>query len=145
MLFVQATTGGGGWPMSVCLTPELEPFFGGTYSRPTARARMLGLLPAVAGLEQEPADQRRRSAGGAIRSTARPTAPDAELPDRAALPIAGRRSRGFGRAQVPRLSTNFLLRYGAGRTMEGARHGTPSRDERAASTTTRARLPSLRH
>jgi uncharacterized protein len=28
---VQAMTGGGGWPMSVFLTPELEPFFGGTY------------------------------------------------------------------------------------------------------------------
>ncbi|MGE5360563.1 MAG: thioredoxin domain-containing protein, partial [Bacteroidales bacterium] len=31
MLFVQATTGSGGWPMSVWLTPELEPFYGGTY------------------------------------------------------------------------------------------------------------------
>ncbi len=31
MSFVQATTGGGGWPMSVFLTPEKNPFFGGTY------------------------------------------------------------------------------------------------------------------
>jgi uncharacterized protein YyaL (SSP411 family) len=31
MTFVQATTGGGGWPMSVFLTPELKPFLGGTY------------------------------------------------------------------------------------------------------------------
>jgi len=31
MSFVQATTGSGGWPMSVFLTPELKPFFGGTY------------------------------------------------------------------------------------------------------------------
>src|SRR2546425_10233282 len=31
MAFVQATTGGGGWPMSVWLTPDLKPFFGGTY------------------------------------------------------------------------------------------------------------------
>jgi uncharacterized protein len=31
MTFVQATTGSGGWPMSVWLTPELKPFFGGTY------------------------------------------------------------------------------------------------------------------
>src|SRR5512141_2321795 len=28
MLFVQATAGSGGWPMSVWLTPELEPFYG---------------------------------------------------------------------------------------------------------------------
>src|SRR5260221_14029011 len=34
MAFVQATTGGGGWPMSVFLTPELRPFFGGTYFPP---------------------------------------------------------------------------------------------------------------
>jgi uncharacterized protein len=31
MTFVQATTGGGGWPMSVWLTPGLKPFVGGTY------------------------------------------------------------------------------------------------------------------
>ena len=37
MLFVQATTGGGGWPMSVWLTPDLKPFFGGTYFAPDAR------------------------------------------------------------------------------------------------------------
>src|SRR5271157_425552 len=28
---VQIISGHGGWPMSVFLTPELEPFFGGTY------------------------------------------------------------------------------------------------------------------
>lgn len=37
MTFVQATTGGGGWPMSVFLTPELKPFFGGTYFPPEDR------------------------------------------------------------------------------------------------------------
>ncbi len=37
MMFVQATTGSGGWPMSVWLTPELRPFFGGTYFPPDAR------------------------------------------------------------------------------------------------------------
>src|SRR5215472_16842933 len=31
MTFVQATTGSGGWPMSVWLTPDLKPFVGGTY------------------------------------------------------------------------------------------------------------------
>ena len=34
MTYVQATQGGGGWPMSVFLTPELAPFFGGTYFPP---------------------------------------------------------------------------------------------------------------
>src|SRR5437773_388549 len=37
MTFVQATTGSGGWPMSVWLTPELKPFYGGTYFPPDAR------------------------------------------------------------------------------------------------------------
>jgi hypothetical protein len=37
MTFVQATTGGGGWPMSVWLTPDLEPFVGGTYFPPEDR------------------------------------------------------------------------------------------------------------
>ena len=31
MAAVQAMTGNGGWPMSVWLTPDLEPFYGGTY------------------------------------------------------------------------------------------------------------------
>src|SRR6476660_7690096 len=37
MAYVQATTGGGGWPMSVWLTPELRPFVGGTYFPPDNR------------------------------------------------------------------------------------------------------------
>src|SRR6266403_5737160 len=37
MTFVQATTGGGGWPMSVWLTPDLKPFVGGTYFPPEDR------------------------------------------------------------------------------------------------------------
>jgi uncharacterized protein len=34
MAFVQASTGSGGWPMSVWLTPGLQPFYGGTYYPP---------------------------------------------------------------------------------------------------------------
>jgi uncharacterized protein YyaL (SSP411 family) len=37
MLFVRATTGSGGWPMSVWLTPALKPFFGGSYFPPVPR------------------------------------------------------------------------------------------------------------
>lgn len=37
MLFVQATTGSGGWPMSVWLTPSLKPFYGGSYFPPVER------------------------------------------------------------------------------------------------------------
>jgi uncharacterized protein YyaL (SSP411 family) len=34
MSFVQLTTGGGGWPLTVFLTPTQAPFFGGTYFPP---------------------------------------------------------------------------------------------------------------
>src|SRR3954467_7613535 len=37
MTFVQATTGSGGWPMSVWLTPALKPFYGGTYFPPESQ------------------------------------------------------------------------------------------------------------
>jgi uncharacterized protein YyaL (SSP411 family) len=40
MAAVQTLTGGGGWPMSVFLTPALEPFFGGTYFPPDDRHGM---------------------------------------------------------------------------------------------------------
>ena len=39
MTYVQATTGSGGWPMSVFLTPGRLPFFGGTYFPPDDRLR----------------------------------------------------------------------------------------------------------
>jgi len=37
---VQALTGSGGWPLSVFLTPDLQPFFGGTYFPPERRYGM---------------------------------------------------------------------------------------------------------
>ena len=48
---VQLLTGRGGWPMSVFLTPDLRPFYGGTYWPPTARMGMPGfgqVITAVA-------------------------------------------------------------------------------------------------
>jgi uncharacterized protein len=51
MAAVQAMTGRGGWPMSVFLTPDLQPFYGGTYWPQTARMGMPGfdqVLEAVA-------------------------------------------------------------------------------------------------
>ncbi len=37
MSAVQAMTGSGGWPLNVCLTPQLKPFIGGTYFPPETR------------------------------------------------------------------------------------------------------------
>jgi len=47
MTFVQATTGGGGWPMNVFLTPELKPFLGGTYFPPDDRHGRPGFLQVL--------------------------------------------------------------------------------------------------
>jgi len=44
---VQAMTGQGGWPMSVFLTPEQKPFFGGTYWPLYGRGGMLGFGDVV--------------------------------------------------------------------------------------------------
>ncbi len=40
MNFVQLTTGRGGWPMNVFLTPDKRPFYGGTYFPPVSRYNM---------------------------------------------------------------------------------------------------------
>ena len=59
MTFVQATSGQGGWPLNVFLTPELKPFFGGTYFPPDSRYGRPGFLQAPAA---GPASSGRRAA-----------------------------------------------------------------------------------
>jgi hypothetical protein len=56
MTFVQSTTGSGGWPLNVFLTPDLKPFFGGTYFPPDARygrPSFLQVLQQIANLWKE--------------------------------------------------------------------------------------------
>ena len=134
MSFVQATTGGGGWPMSVWLTPDLEPFFGGTYFPPENRwgnpgfGAVLAQIAAawrshrgrIAESARDAVEQLRRQAavepgGEAAASNA---VPDASLADRGFA--AFRRAfdpqcGGFGDApKFPRPAVfNFLFRYHA--------------------------------
>ena len=49
---VQAMTGHGGWPMSVFLTPTLEPFFGGTYFPPADSRGMPGFPRLLLGVHR---------------------------------------------------------------------------------------------
>lgn len=42
MTYAQAVNGSGGWPLSVWLTPELKPFFAGTYFPPEDRGGRMG-------------------------------------------------------------------------------------------------------
>jgi uncharacterized protein YyaL (SSP411 family) len=56
MTFVQSTTGGGGWPLNVFLTPDRKPFFGGTYFPPDeryGRGSFLSVLQQVATIWRE--------------------------------------------------------------------------------------------
>jgi hypothetical protein len=53
MTAVQAMTGQGGWPLSCFLTPDLKPFYGGTYFPPVnmhGRASFIQVLRQLAGL-----------------------------------------------------------------------------------------------
>src|SRR3989440_2176190 len=50
MAAVQAMTGSGGWPMNVFLTPDLQPFYGGTYFPPSDRHGLPGFPRVLAGV-----------------------------------------------------------------------------------------------
>jgi uncharacterized protein YyaL (SSP411 family) len=131
MTFVQATTGGGGWPMSVWLTPDLEPFYGGTYYPPESRwghpgfASVLRQIasawrtdrPRVIESARDIIEQLRKSVAVEAAGSGKPV-PDPSILDSGFF--AFRRTfdthlGGFGGApKFPRPSVhNFLLRYWA--------------------------------
>jgi len=60
MQFVQATTGSGGWPMSVWLTPELQPFFGGTYFPPSSQWGRPGFVDVLTEISRAWRDDRKQ-------------------------------------------------------------------------------------
>jgi uncharacterized protein YyaL (SSP411 family) len=86
MTAVQLLTGGGGWPMSVWLTPEKEPFFGGTYFPPRDGARgamrgFLSILEEIAALYGRDRDRVTRATGTlvqAVRTALAASGPPAE-------------------------------------------------------------------
>jgi uncharacterized protein YyaL (SSP411 family) len=134
MTFVQATTGSGGWPMSVWLTPDLKPFYGGTYFPPSSRwgrpgfVDILGEIARVWDAEQTKVQQSAESLTTQLRGVERAGAPSAEVPGVAALDRAASEFRnlfdhvhgGFGGApKFPRPSELlFLLRYWALQNLE---------------------------
>ncbi|MBF0499729.1 MAG: thioredoxin domain-containing protein [Candidatus Riflebacteria bacterium] len=52
MDFCQATTGGGGWPLSVFLTPDRKPFYAGTYFPRESRYGMPGILDILGHIDR---------------------------------------------------------------------------------------------
>ncbi|HYL34511.1 MAG TPA: thioredoxin domain-containing protein [Bryobacteraceae bacterium] len=129
MAYVQAATGSGGWPMSVFLTPDLRPFFGGTYFPPDNRYGRPGfpvLLERIAEAWKNEHDRIIQSSGDVINQLAQYTEgpPSAGgIPDQSVLDSAFQYFRrtfdsehgGFGDApKFPRpVVFNFLLRYHA--------------------------------
>ncbi|CAN5634170.1 thioredoxin domain-containing protein [soil metagenome] len=58
MMSVQMLTGHGGWPMTVFLTPEGKPFYGGTYYPPEDRGGMPGFPRVLHGVAEAYHDRR---------------------------------------------------------------------------------------
>ncbi len=71
MTFTQALTGQGGWPMTVFLTPDLEPFYAGTYFPPTDQHGRPGFPRLLASIEQAWRDQREQVVQSAATITER--------------------------------------------------------------------------
>ncbi len=139
MSFVQATTGAGGWPMTVFVTPELKPFYGGTYFPPTSRWGRPGfadLLRELARVWKEDRPRVEQAARELLNRLRAVTGADAR--GRAESAVAGeealdvaveqyqmafdRRHGGFGDApKFPRPSELlFLLREFGRRRAKGA-------------------------
>ncbi len=130
MSAVQAMTGRGGWPMSVFLTPDGQPFFGGTYYPPEDKHGMPGFRRVILSVEQAWKSRKKEIEDSAADMTA-------HLADLAKLPkvdseqplgieileaaaVALRRQfdpvhGGFGQApKFPHpMDLRFLLRHGA--------------------------------
>nr|CAG8435419.1 8160_t:CDS:10 [Entrophospora candida] len=61
MTYVQALTGHGGWPMSVFLTPELYPIFGGTYWPAQDQPGFPSILKRISALWKQKPDELRKA------------------------------------------------------------------------------------
>jgi len=135
MLFVQASTGSGGWPMSVWLTPERKPFFGGTYFPPDNRYGRPGFRAILENLARAWKDDRARveESGAKVIEQLKEYAAHGEGSGEAGRPaldsafygfrrMFDSRLGGFGGApKFPRPSVhNFLLRYYAATKNEEA-------------------------
>ncbi|MBP7475976.1 MAG: thioredoxin domain-containing protein [Pyrinomonadaceae bacterium] len=124
MNFVQLTTGRGGWPMNVFMTPDKKPFFGGTYFPPSSRYGMPSWQQVLASLSvafREKRDDLETSANHIIGEMRRLSSVEAgalstDLLDAAFgsyMKTFDTANGGFGGApKFPAaMSLEFLLRY----------------------------------
>jgi uncharacterized protein YyaL (SSP411 family) len=137
MAYVQALTGHGGWPLSAWLTPELKPFYGGTYFPPEDRQGRAGFPTVLRAIASGWKDEREKLVTeservlGALRDYHGGKQPEDGPPKAEPLAVAGgaafekcfqyfyenfdTTNGGFGGApKFPRASNlNFLLRAAA--------------------------------
>ncbi|MBX3290863.1 MAG: thioredoxin domain-containing protein [Acidobacteria bacterium] len=128
MTFVQMTTGRGGWPMNVFLTPDKRPFFGGTYFPPQPRYQMPSwpqILTSIAEAWKEKRDELLASADNIVGELKRIASAELSssgnavseaLSDKAFQSFVrsfDARNGGFGGApKFPAaMAMDFLLRY----------------------------------
>ncbi|MEV6178616.1 thioredoxin domain-containing protein [Streptomyces sp. NPDC052015] len=132
---VQAATGQGGWPMTVFLTPDAEPFYFGTYFPPAPRHGMPSFRQVLEGVNQAWSDRREEVAevaGKIVRDLAgreisygAGTAPGEQEQAQALLGLTREydpQRGGFGGAPKfpPSMVIEFLLRHHARTGAEGA-------------------------
>ena len=114
MAFVQATTGSGGWPMSVFLTPDLQPFYGGTYFPPDSRWGRPGFIDLLGEIRRVWRDERPRVIEAAAMLTGRLRETSAPVSAPVSAPAGAR-------AVAPASSLDAAL--DAWRSSFDARHG----------------------
>ncbi|MFF1299192.1 MULTISPECIES: thioredoxin domain-containing protein [unclassified Streptomyces] len=132
---VQAATGQGGWPMTVFLTPDAEPFYFGTYFPPAPRHGMPSFRQVLEGVRSAWSDKRdevAEVAGKIVRDLAGreisygdTQAPGEEELAKALLGLTREydpQRGGFGGAPKfpPSMVLEFLLRHHARTGSEGA-------------------------
>lgn len=132
---VQAATGQGGWPMTVFLTPEAEPFYFGTYFPPAPRHGMPSFRQVLEGVNSAWTDRRdevAEVAGKIVRDLAgrEISYGDTQAPGDEELAAAllgltreyDPQRGGFGGAPKfpPSMVVEFLLRHHARTGAEGA-------------------------
>jgi uncharacterized protein YyaL (SSP411 family) len=126
MTFVQLTTGRGGWPMNVFITPDKLPFFGGTYFPPSPRYNMPSwpqILTSIAEAWREKREELTHSANeilGELRrvgisefSSAGLSTDQLDSAFQSFVRSFDKKNGGFGGAPKfpPSMSLDFLLRY----------------------------------
>ena len=108
MAALLAFGGGGGWPMSMFLTPDGKPFFGGTYFPPTDRDGMTGFPKILSAVADAWRDERKGVLEAADNLTGVVRRSTAAAANRRRIPL----SRSFATEGRTRLDDEFDPEFG---------------------------------